>query len=204
VRQMLSGVEGSPAEFYVSPWRLPVPQLPGWELVSDKPPLVRVYASGYRRLPDMKWKESGATLRLQKLPDTKEALLKELDAWRHDIDAELAANRDRDETLAGQQKLLRMLNNQCNSIASDVRKGICFEPGSEIARHVEEAGRIPSSTQETPEGSQNIRVIAKPAPKSQSGMGSTSIPMLQPPATGGFSIEPDKPEKGAATHQPNQ
>ena len=142
----------------------------------------------------MTWEERGATLRMHRLPRTRDALLDELSAWRRDVDAELAANPDRREALAGQQHLLGLLTEQCHAITPDVRAGICFEPDSEVARYVEHIRSTPprSHAMETREGTEEIRVI----PVQAGGVmfyPPLPMPVNRAPAVGGFSIAPAAP-----------
>lgn len=200
VEQKRSGAEGYGNRFYVSPWRLPAPRLRGWEVALDQPPLVRIYAAGYRRLPDMKWEERGAALHMQKLPDTKEALLEELSAWRRDIEAEFAASSDRKEALAAQQDVLRLLSDQCDAITPDVRKGICFESDSEVARYLEQFQSVPVQSRrlETRAGTPDTKVV--PVERGPAVRHSVAVPVSKAPTVGGFSIEPSDP----APDQPSQ
>jgi hypothetical protein len=185
VDQRRSGVEGDSAGFYVSPWRLPGPQAPGWEVAYDAPPLVRVYAPGYRKSADARWDEKGGTILLEKVPDTKDAVLGELRAWREDAQAALAAAADRREALAGQQHLLRHLSDQCRTLTVDARDGICLRPDSDVERYVEQlrpAAAVVHGAAARQAGSSfgiGIAVPPSSAPRPRS-------------AVGGFSIEPVK------------
>jgi hypothetical protein len=191
VQQKRSGVEGGTATFYVSSWRLPAPQLPGWEVMHDRLPQVRIYAPGYRRLPDMQWEERGTALRMQKLPDTRDALLDELRAWRREIDAELAAGADREEALAGQRELLGQLSEQCGKLTADLHQGICFAPDSEVARYLDRVRQTPSITVETAEGTRVIKVV--PVTSGGQQARGVAMPAISSGTVGGFSIEPGKP-----------
>jgi hypothetical protein len=194
VEQKRSGVEGSNAGFYVSPWRLPQPKVPGWEIATDLAPLVRAYAPGYRKHPDVAWEERGGTLRLQKLPETRDAVLEELRTWRRDIDAELASGAPREEALAGQRRLILSLEYECGKLTADVRAGLCFEPASDVGRFIADARIVRTDTMETAEGPREIRIVAAgSAPQAQA--------VAAPPGTratgpgervpvSGFSIEP--------------
>jgi hypothetical protein len=83
-------IDDSPSKFTVSPWSVPGPDsTPGWEAVKDAPPVVRVYAPGYRPSAAVRWTESGATVRLDKLPAARDAVVDNARALRRDIDAEL-------------------------------------------------------------------------------------------------------------------
>ncbi len=132
VQQGRVGLSESMTRFYISPWRYPQPGGPGWSAALDEPPLVRVYAPGYRALPDRAWTEAGASLAMQPLAETKEAALGELRGWRSDIEAELAKG-DPSEALAAQQPLIRLLVQECARLTLDARAGICFDPASTIA-----------------------------------------------------------------------
>jgi hypothetical protein len=194
VEQRRSGVEGDSAQFYLSPWRLPGPRAPGWEVAYDTPPLVRIYAQGYGKSPDRRWDGNGGTIRLQKLADTKEALLAELRAWRRDAEAELAGSADRAEALAGQQHLLWRLSDQCRTLTADVRAGICLAADSEVERYVEQVRRSGSFTMEMPDESRQVRIVAAPggvqAAAPARAVGGPVSGRIEP--VSGFSIEPAK------------
>lgn len=188
VEQRHSGVEGGTAAFYVTPWQVPGPAAPGWEIASETPPLVRIYAPGYRRTAEQPWDERGGTIQLQKVPDTKEAVLAELRAWRSDIDAALAAPADRAEALAGQQHLLRRLSHECRTLTADVRPGICFAPGSEVERYVEQLRGLERSMKASPDAGTFGVAAARPGGAGPAG---GAMPGYIPPVSG-FSIEPAK------------
>ena len=149
------------AQFWISPWRFPQPGPPGWSPVPDAKPMVRVYAGGYRALPDVAWGEEGASLTMEALPETRETLLAELRRWRRDIDAE--ANDA--QGLASQFLLLRSLNAECNRLTLDARKGICFEPGSEAARLAERSEDSTWTVTETEMGDEAQRRRNAPQPR---------------------------------------
>jgi hypothetical protein len=163
VEQRRGGVESDAAQFYATPWRLPSPAPAGWEVVYEAPLLVRVYAPGYRASAEHKWDEAGGTIRLDRLPEAKEAVLAELRAWRRDADAELARGANREEALAGQQQLLRYLSDHCRTLTVDVHPGICLAADSEVERYVEQVRRTPRYTMETADGPRDVRIVASTA-----------------------------------------
>ncbi len=190
VQAKRSGVEGAANHFYVSPWRLPAPELPGWEIDADATPRVRIYARGYRRSAEMPWDGKGAVVALQKLPAGRDAALAEMRAMRADLDAELARNSS-DADLAAQRPLLEQLAYECREITPDLRAGICYPADSPVARYLDRTRGNPSLVMETAEGGRTIRVVA--AGGSQIQAQSVAVP-AGPPAprarVGGFTIEP--------------
>src|SRR5205085_4194242 len=148
------------AKLFVSPWRNPLLGVPGWEIAPDAVPVVRVYAPGYRRSADVRWPESGTTITMRKLPQTRDATVAELGTWRRDVDAALAMD-ERQVTLPLQRALLSSLAHQCNQLTADLRSGICFAPGSDVARYVEETRNTNIGQEmETDEGTVITRVVA--------------------------------------------
>lgn len=147
------------------------PRVAGWELQPGQDPLVRVYAQGYRRLvventvrnqagktvpfnpPDAKerkWAADGTTLRMEKLPDTKEAFVRELKGWRKDIETEINAHsvlERRQSAIASQRRLLMLFWMSCMQIEKAAQVGLCFETDSELgpksdAAFIEQDGEI--------------------------------------------------------------
>lgn len=190
VQAKRSGIEGMANHFYVSPWRLPAPELPGWEIDPDATPRVRIYASGYRRSAEMPWDLKGAVIPLQKLPAGRDAVLGEMRALRADLDAELAKNSS-DADLAAQRLLLEQLAYECRGITPDLRAGICYPPDSPVARYLDRTRGNPSFMMETAEGGRTIRVVAVGGTHLQAQ--SAAMPAGPPGPrgrVGGFTIEP--------------
>jgi hypothetical protein len=185
-----SGAEHGSNHFYVSPWRLPAPELPGWEIDPDATPRVRIYARGFRRSAEMPWDGKGAVVALQKLPAGRDAALAEMRAMRADIDTELARNSS-DADLAAQRLLLEQLVFDCREITPDLRAGICYPSDSPVALYLDRTRGHPTFMRETAEGGETIRVVA--AGGSQLQAQSVAVP-AGPPAqrarVGGFTIEP--------------
>jgi len=119
----------------VSPWRLPGPQVAGWEIDPALKPLVRVYVTGYQRSADVRWEEKGGTIAVTRLDGSRESVLAELRARRKDIDAQLAQG-DRAEALALQEPMLANFQFQCARLTPDLRAELCFAVDSDVARAV--------------------------------------------------------------------
>ena len=191
VQAKRAGIEGSGSSFFVSPWRLPGPELPGWEIDPDAVPLVRVYAPGYRRSAEVRWEEKGAIVSVQKLPASRDAVLAELRAWRGDLDAELARNQS-EADLAAQRPLLAQLAEECKGITPDLRVGICFPADSPVARYLDKTRGLASFPMETEEGVRTIRVVAVDGGSrlQAQSVAMPAGPAGQPARVGGFTIEP--------------
>jgi hypothetical protein len=205
VVQAKSGL-ASGSKFWVSPWRVPGPQVEGWEIATGATPVVRVYAPGYRRSADIRWTEAGSTVLMEKLPDTRDAIVAELATWKRDIEAALALG-DRQAMLALQRPLIASLAQQCNKLTPDSRGSACFSPGSDVSTFLTDArhGSV-GYMAEDEENVRVVRVVAANAPASRIqaqavaitpgamavSPGSAAIggrPMERP-RVGGFSIEP--------------
>jgi hypothetical protein len=116
-----------------------------------------VYATNFRASADVRWPESGATIALDPLPDTREGRLDELRRWRHDIDTELATG-DRAEAEASQLPLVWLFVQECRRLTLDVRAGICFDDDSPLARAVATRPAVlNSSGAEDPMGGSDMR-----------------------------------------------
>ena len=182
VVQTISPVSTSYSEaFYVSPWRLPGPAVAGWEIDSTVNPKVRVYPWRARRSEDVKWDEAGRTIRVQRLGDSRNALLAELRQRRHDIDAQLGLG-DRAEALLLMQALLDQFDSQCRSLTPDLQAGLCYDPESDVGRTVYAARHRKERVEEAEGGLRIITRTPDPEP-----------PPPTPPAVRrvqGFSIEP--------------
>lgn len=160
VEQRSGSALNEAGRFYVSPWRVPGPKLPGgWEIATNAKPLVSVYAKGYERLAGIEWEEQGGTVRLKKLGDGADAMLAQLRLWRHDVDATLAAAADRDEGLESSRELARAIVFECRTLVPDARAGICFEPGSDVVRYVEDWQKRGIFTVETSQGPREMKIV---------------------------------------------
>ena len=181
------------SKLWVSPWRNPVLGVPGWEIATDAVPVVRVYAPGYRRSADIRWPELGTAITMQKLPQGRDAIVAELGTWKRDVDSALAMD-ERQVTLPLQRALLSSLAHQCNQLTADLRADICFSPGSDVARYVEETRNTNIGQEmETDEGTVITRVIASSAGGSAIQAQSVAIApsrRIDRPSIGGFRIEP--------------
>jgi hypothetical protein len=122
-----------PSNATLSPWVLPGPDtaVPGWEAVKDVPPQVRVYAWGYRRSAEQRWTEANATVKLARVPAQREPVVENVRALRRDIDAELASNRE--QAIENHRPLLALLDAECRALTPDLREGLCFPVGSDVA-----------------------------------------------------------------------
>jgi len=200
VVQAKSGL-ASGSKFWVSPWRVPGPPVEGWEIATGATPAVRVYAPGYRHSADIRWAEAGSTVLLQKLPETRDAVIAELTAWKRDIEAALAMG-DRQAMLALQRPLIASLSHECNKLTPDARGGACFSPGSDVSKFLADAryGNV-GYMAEDEENVRVMRVVAANAPGSsiqaRSATSASSPSAVAPfgrpgerPRVGGFSIEP--------------
>ena len=200
-------VSESATEVNISPWTVPGPDIavPGWEAVKDAAPAVRFYGWGYRRSADQHWNAAGGhTVKLERVPASREPLLDNVRALRRDIDAELAGNRA--EAIVNHRPLLALLAAECRALTPDLQAGICFPPGSDVAAELRKPGlharfdRIPEDGpregrfgMHAPAASQIQveRVVAAPAAGAAMAAASPAGP---PPRkrVGGFSIEPAK------------
>lgn len=182
---------GSDSQFYVSPWRLPGPEVPGWEIATDTAPLIRVYAPGYRRSPEIAWDEKGGLVALEKLPPERDAFLAEMRAAKRDADASLAL-ADRATALKLQRALLAMLADQCRALTPDLRQGVCYEESSDVAAFLRTAAP-PGQFIEDEDGTRFMRVVAvgggASAIQAQS-VRAGAAPAYRKPSVSGFSIEP--------------
>lgn len=184
------GIEGSSANFYVSPWRFPAPEMAGWERATDVRPLVRVYATGYRRSNEVRWEDGGGVIAIGKLPETREGRLEEMRAMRRDMDAELAAG-ERPATLGGLGPMLWRFADLCRGITPDLRAGLCYDDSSDEAKQVEITRRAGSFLIENAEDSQEIRIVSSGSGSAQASAVSAAPGGYRPPVRiGGFSIEP--------------
>ena len=193
-----TGTDRNANGFFVSPWRLPSVAPPGWEIDVDATPVVRAYAPGYRHSADRDWPEDGGTLRLEKLPDERDAVVAEAREWRRDVDAALGARPD-EARLQALLPMLQLLDLQCRALAPDLRHGACFEPSSDVAAFVERARRNPVMVTETLEGENVMRTVAvRPgtsavqAAAARPAAGGAAMPAPAGPRApvSGFSIEP--------------
>ena len=187
------GTDRSSRGFYVSPWRLPSVAPAGWEIDPDVAPIVRGYAIDHRHGAPMSWPETGATLRLEKLPEERAAVVAEVKALRHDIDGALGTAPD-EARFAALKPILELLELQCRELTADLRKGACFDPSSAVAAYLERARREPSMATETEEDVRTMRVVGI---NLEAGRGQaigiqvppSGNPLLRVPVSG-FSIEP--------------
>ncbi len=178
-------------QFYVSPFRMPAPRVPGWEIDPEVRPDIAIYVPGYEVYREPKWGEGGGTIRLDPLPPGREAHLGNLRTWRRDIDRALALG-DRDSALEGARVLLLSFEYQCASITPDLRKGLCFEPESPTGLFIARARVNPVMVVETHEGIEVIRVVsAGPGVSASAAAGGRTSYSVRAPV-GGFSIEPVK------------
>jgi len=176
--------------FWVSPWRFPQPGPPGWSADVDSAPLVHVYAANYRASADVRWEETGGTVVLEPLAETREARLGELRRWRRDIDDELVKG-DPADALEGQRVLIWLLVQECRRLTIDAREGICRDEDAEIARPMEREASLKGLVTEDELGGTDLGY----APQQGSGaaIGAQSVPLQIPPdkkPVSGFSIAP--------------
>jgi hypothetical protein len=188
------GTDQPDVEFYVSPYRLPGPRLPaGWEINPDVPPDLTIYSVGYRPQRVARWSEAGGIVTIERLPEAREGTLAYLRAVRADLDRELALG-DRESALEGERVLLSDFSYECGKLVPELRKGLCYEPGSEMDRYIEASRRNPVMLVEKWDGIEEIRVVAV----SNAGAHAVAASPAQgyyPPQrvpVGGFSIEPVK------------
>lgn len=196
VEQKRVGADSSGSLFYVSPWRLPGPDVPGWEIAPEVAPRMRVYAWGYERGPELEWPAEGGTIRLNRNPDTPAAALAQLREWRRDIDAAVSAADDRELGRRGQWLLAWRLAEQCGKLTPDLHAGICYAPGSEMMGVVDKARTRGYDTVESLQGQQVMRFVAVGG-----GQQAVNAVAAQAPGPGrsglrepvrGFSIEPTR------------
>jgi hypothetical protein len=145
----------------VSPWRVPGPQVAGWEIDPAVKPLVRVYMNGYQRSADVRWDEKGGKITVTKLDGSREAVLAELRARRKDIDAQLALG-DRAEALALQQAMLANFQFQCGRLTPDLQATLCFASDSDVARALYAANHRGVEEQRPPAVQHAVAAPARP------------------------------------------
>lgn len=188
------GTDQPDVGFYVSPYRLPGPPLPaGWEINPDVPPDLTIYSAGYRPQRVARWSEAGAIVTIERLPQAREGTLAYLRAVRADLDRELAV-ADRESALDGEQVLLSDFAFECGKLVPELRKGLCYEPGSEMDRYIEASRRNPVMLVEKWDGVEEIRVVVLPSTGAQAHA-AVSTQGYYPPQripVSGFSIEPAK------------
>ena len=188
------GTDQPEVEFYVSPYRLPGPRLPaGWEINPDVPPDLTIYAVGYRPQRVARWSEAGGIVLVERLPEGREGTLAYLRAVRADLDRELAAG-DRESALDGERVLIFDFGSECAKLVPELRKGLCYEPGSEMDRYFESTRRNPVMLVEKWDGVEEIRVVALPSDGAHAIAAARPqgyYPPQRTPVTG-FSIEPAK------------
>ncbi len=133
-------------------WDKPRTRPHGWQLTPGFDPAISVYSSGYRRLaldnkPPAKpgpegyapvppggmrlsvWQ--GKTIKLTKLPDAQESLIKELTAWKADIEAEYAAYERQVGAIPArdsQAPLLAIWKESCKKLAEAQQRVACALP----------------------------------------------------------------------------
>ncbi len=191
VQDIRARSDGSDSQFYVSPWRLPGPAIAGWEVATDAAPMVRVYAPGYRRSAAVRWEEKGGVVAVERLPPGRDALLAELRAWKRDADSALAGG-ERQAMLALQWPLLSILAQQCKDLTPDLREGICYGEGSDVAAYLPKAYLAQPTDDE--EGTRIVRVVAVGSGSARSAV--QGVGVSQPggpgekPSVSGFAIEP--------------
>ena len=185
------GTDQPDIQFYVSPFRLPGPRLPpGWEINPKVEPEVAIYVKGYRPVRVAKWKESGGTIRLEKLPEGRDGALQYLRAIRADLDRDLAVP-DREVAFEGAKQLMFEFHYECGQLTPDLRKGLCFDPDSEMGRAAERSRLNPVMYVERWD---NVDVMKVVAVNSGRAVGNASAPAGYFPTqripVSGFSIEP--------------
>jgi len=120
---------------------IPEPDLPeGWRFANKSQPRVRVHIAGYAH-PGVTWEPRGVTVALKKLPETRDAVRRQLGEWRAEIDAALAGKAGEEEAMRAQRALLWYLHFHCGRLSLDTRAGICYEPGSPVERYARELTR---------------------------------------------------------------
>jgi len=187
------GTDQPDVEFYVSPYRLPGPRLPaGWEINPDVPPDLTIYSVGYRPQRVARWSEAGGIVTIERMPEAREGTLAYMRAVRADLDRELAAG-DREIALEGERVLLSDFGYECAKLVPELRKGLCYEAGSEMDRYIEASRRNPVMLVEKWDGIEEIRVVARPAaaPQAHAVAAQGYYPPQRVPVSG-FSIEPVK------------
>ena len=189
VQTKRAGTDRMEISFYVSPYRLPHPNVPGWEPDPAREPDLTIYAKGYRAAHAERWPAEGASIQLTPIGESREATLGNLREWRRDIDRALAQDPDRAAALEGQRALLYEFSYQCRQLTPDAQKGLCFEEQSEARRFIERPGPV-TQLIETPEGTRIMRVVARSGgtAAAASAMAPTGLYIQREPVRG-FSIE---------------
>jgi hypothetical protein len=173
--------------FFVSPWRLPGPRVAGWEIDPTIDPKIRIYPYGAKRSRLVHWGPEGDKVPVEKVPESREAVLAELRAWRKDIDGQLAQG-NREEALVLQQELLSSFDQQCQALTPDLRLGLCFDADSDVSRAVYALRHQKVRVDEYEGG---VRVITTNADSPKPSFITTSPPRPAPTnPVSGFTIEP--------------
>lgn len=190
VQTKRSGTDHPDISFLVSPYRLPHPDVPGWEPDPQGEPDIAVYAKGYRVAHAERWPAAGATIQLTPLGDSREAALGSLREWRRDIDRALSRDPDRAVALEGERVLLQDFAYQCRQLTPDVQKDLCFDAQSDVGQFVERSRTITAQPIDTMEGTRVMRVvaIASPTSRAAAAMAPAGLYFQREPVKG-FSIE---------------
>ena len=184
-----TGTDRSGTAFYVSAYRLPGPDVPGWEPDPGREPDVTIYAKGYRPAHAERWPAAGATIELTPIGESRDATVGNLREWRRDIDRAIGEG-DRAVAIEGQRAFLQQFAYECRQLTPDLQRGLCYEPQSEVGLAIER-GRIATSHPiETLEGTRTMRIVARSAGSSQaiSAMAPAGLYLQREPVKG-FSIE---------------
>jgi hypothetical protein len=182
---------GAGSTFFVSPWRLPGPSVAGWVIDPTVKPTVRVYPYGAKRSAAVTWVEEGGTVTVEKLDQTKEALLAELQARRRDIDGQIATG-NRAEALVLLGPLLDQLDHDCRRLTPDLQANLCFDPASDVGRAIVAART--QSIDRVEEGENGLKIVTR---VQAAGGGTAAAAVASTPGApqaarrvGGFTIEP--------------
>jgi hypothetical protein len=96
--------------------------------------------------------------------------------------------------LDGERVLIFDFGSECAKLVPELRKGLCYEPGSEMDRYFEGTRRNPVMLVEKWDGVEEIRVVALPSDGAHAIAAARPqgyYPPQRTPVTG-FSIEPAK------------
>jgi len=183
------GTDRYDIDFYVSPYR-PAPTVPGWIIDPAIAPDFAIYVPGYRVARVRNWGERGGVVAMERLAQGRDATLDEMREWRRDIDRALGLT-DRETALEAIHLLLFAFESRCRGLTPDVRKGICYEPGSEAARFLARP-RTSYLVFEKLEGVEEVPVVSAGAGIAASAAAGGRTSYMQRVPVSGFSLEPVK------------
>lgn len=150
IQQSLTNANG---RFFVHTWQNPLRREAGWALVPEQKPALRIYARGFQRLiAEDSWgiKKSasqniGRNWVLQPMEAKPSALLHQLALWKKDLTTEVFADRPdpmvdypiQKNRRDAQKHLTMLFGSACETLPSDIRVQMCYQPCSAVDRLVQ-------------------------------------------------------------------